>query len=286
MNTENDTDSGADALFEAAMQQEAERPDLAPPPAEEDGLSPGDMLEATVESARAERAVKGDLEKPAEKPASERVEFKAEEYLEQRDRVKELEAKLAQLDLSGKNDDKTAEAKAGLFEDPEGWEAQQKAAREQIRDELRAEFRAELVGIELETMQARLGDEKYKLIDEAVTAQAARDPSFAESLKKLPARGFGKTLEAWYDKNEALLNPGAYEARLREKILAEMNGENAPDGRTAGQKPATGADAAGENVVRLPKSLSRQAAARAATSDDDGDDSEAAIFAAGANKRG
>jgi hypothetical protein len=284
MDIENGTDAHADALFDAAMAQEAERPDLAPPPAEDD-VSPAEMLEATVESAKAERAAAGEPEKPAPDKPADRVEFKAEEYLAQRDRVKELEAKLAQVDKASKAD-QAPEAKAGLFEDPEGWEAQQKAAREQIRDELRAEFRTELVGIELEAMQSRLGEERYKAIDEAVTAQAARDPAFAEALKKLPARGFGKTLEAWYDKNEPLLNPAAYEARLREKILAEMNGgENAPNGLPAGQKPATGASAAGENVVVLPKSLSRQASARAATSADDGDDSEAAIFAAGANGR-
>jgi hypothetical protein len=286
MSTENDTDSGADALFEAAMAQEAERPDLAPPPAEEDDISPGEMLEATVESAKAERAVKGEPEKTTEKLAAEPIKFTAEEYLQTRERAQKLEAELAEVRKQGDKAKDEATAKAGLFEDPEGWEAQQQAKIDERVAAVEARLRGQALEYDLAQTRSRIGDEKYAAIDKAVTDAAARDPAFAKQLRELSPYGAGAAIEKWYDQNEAVLNPAAYEARLREKILAEMNGENAPDGRPAGQKPATGADAAGENVVRLPKSLSRQAAARAATSDDDGDDSEAAIFAAGANKRG
>lgn len=276
-----DTDDHADALFEAAMAQEAARPDLAPPAEEEDVLTPGEMLEATVESAKAERE-----EKVEKEPKQPKVKFTAEEYLQTRERAQKLEAELAEVRKQGeKAKDETA-AKAGLFEDPEGWEARQQAKIDERVAAVEARLRGQALEYDLAQTRTRIGDEKYKAMDEAVTAAAARDPAFAKQLRELSPYGAGAAIEKWYDQNEAVLNPAAYEARLREKILAEMNGgENAPNGQPAGQKPAPGANAAGENVVRLPKSLSRQASSRAATDDGDGDDSEAAIWAAGANTR-
>lgn len=282
MSTENDTDAQADALFDAAMAQEAERPDLAPPEPEEE-VSPAEMLEATVESAKADRAATGG-EKPAA-AASEPAKFTAEEYLQTRERALEAERKLADVEKQGKAAEKQAEQRAGLFEDPDKWEAERKAEIKTAVDEARAEFRTQMIDLELELTRARIGEEKYKLVDAAVTEAVAKDPAFAKAVSEMPVRGAGKALEAWYDKHEAILNPTAYEARLREKWEAERSAADAPNGQPAGQKPATGASAAGENVVVLPKSLSRQASARAATSADDGDDSEAAIFAAGANTR-
>lgn len=286
MSADNDTDDHADALFEAAMAQEATRPDLAPPAEEDDGLTLGEMLEATVESAKAEREAKGDGGTVLEKPAPEPVKFTAEEYLQTRERAQKLEAELAEVRKQGeKAKDETA-AKAGLFEDPEGWEAQQQAKIDERVAAVEARLRGQALEYDLAQTRTRIGDEKYAAMDEAVTAAAARDPAFAKQLRELSPYGAGATIEKWYDQNEAVLNPAAYEARLREKILAEMNGgENAPNGQPAGQKPATGANAAGENVVVLPKSLSRQASSRAATDEDSGDDSEAAIWAAGANPR-
>lgn len=283
---ENDTDAAADAIFDAAMAQEGERSvEPGPSPAGET-LTPGDMLEVTVEHAKANRAEAGADASQEPQKSAERVEFKAEDYLAQRDRVRELEQKLAAVEQQGKTAEKQAEQRAGLFEDPDAWEAQRKAEITSAVDEVKAEFRREMIGIELENMQARLGAERYAVINEAATRIAAADPAFRDALDKLPARGFGKTIEAWYEKNEPLLNPAAYEARLREKWEQERSGSDAPNGQPAGQKPATGAPAAGSNVTRLPPSLSRQSAARAATSgDDDGDDSEAAIFRAGANTR-
>ena len=282
MNTENDTDAHADALFDAAMAQEAERPDLAPSAEEE--VSPAEMLEATVESARAERAAGGGAE-PEKLAAAEPVKFTAEEFLSTRERAQAAERRLADAEKQGKDAEKQAEQKAGLFEDPEKWETERKAEIKTAVDEARAEFRSQMIDLELEMSRARMGDEKFALVDAAVTDMVSKDPAFAKAVREMPARGAGKALEAWYDKNEPLLNPAAYEARLREKWEAERSAADAPNGRPAGQKPATGASAAGENVFVLPKSLSRQASSRAATDDGDGDDSEAAIFAAGANTR-
>lgn len=279
MNTENDTDSGADALFDAAMAQEAERPDLAPPPVEED-VSPAEMLEATVESAKAERAAAGEPEKPAAEP----VKFTAEEYLTQRDKAQRLEAEVAAIRKQGEVA-KDAPPRPGLFENPEDWEAELEKRIEDRVQKAEVRYRADALQYDLAQTRTRIGDEKYAAIDKAVTDTAARDPAFAKQLRELSPYGAGAAIEKWYDQNEAILNPGAYEARLREKWEAERSAADAPNGLPAGQKPATGAYAAGENVVVLPKSLSRQASARAATSADDGDDSEAAIFAAGANGR-
>jgi len=281
MSTQNDTDDHADALFEAAMAQEAERPDLAPPVEDDDGLTPGEMLEATVESAKAERAEKNEPEKTAAEP----IKFTAEEYLQTRERAQKLEKELEEVRRQGeKAKDETA-SKAGLFEDPEGWEAQQQAKIDERVAAVEARLRGQALEYDLAQTRTRIGDEKFKAMDEAVTAAAARDPAFAKRLRELSPYGAGAAIEKWYDQNEAVLNPAAYEARLREKWEAERSASDAPNGRPAGQKPATGASAAGENVVVLPKSLSRQASSRAATDDGDGDDSEAAIFAAGANTR-
>lgn len=281
MSTENDTDAQADALFDAAMAQEAERPDLAPPEPEEE-VSPAEMLEATVESAKADRAATGGEKQPA---AAEPVKFTAEEYLQTRERAQKLEAELEAVRKQGeKAKDETA-AKAGLFEDPEGWEAQQQAKIDERVAAVEARLRGQALEYDLAQTRIRIGDEKYAAMDKAVTEAAGRDPAFAKQLRELSPYGAGAAIEKWYDQNEAILNPTAYEARLREKWEAERSAADAPNGQPAGQKPATGASAAGENVVVLPKSLSRQASARAATSADDGDDSEAAIFAAGANTR-
>ena len=284
MADENDTDTAADSQFEAMMAQEAERPDLAPPaPEPEEGdLTPGEMLQATVERGKADAAEKEPATEP-KKPA-EKVEFTAEEYLRTRDRAAELEKKLEFFEKQGEKKDRETEDKAGLFEDPEGWEAQRKAETKAEMDEIRAEFRREMLSMDLDATRSRIGEEKYNAIDKAVTEAAAADPSFAAQLRTLNPRGAGAAMERWYDKNEPLLNPAAYEARLREKWLAEQAG-GATNEPPAGQKPATGANAAGQNVVKLPPSLSRQSAARAASTVDDGDDSEAAIFAAGANPR-
>jgi len=279
-----DTDDHADALFEAAMAQEAERPDLAPPVEDDDGLSPGEMLEATVESAKAERAAGGAAE-PEKPAAAEPVKFTAEEYLQTRERAQKLEKELADVRKQGEAAKTETAAKAGLFEDPEGWEAQQQAKIDERVAAVEARLRGQALEYDLAQTRTRIGDEKFKAMDEAVTAAAARDPAFAKQLRELSPYGAGAAIEKWYDQNEAVLNPAAYEARLREKWEAERSAADAPNGRPAGQKPATGASAAGENVVVLPKSLSRQASSRAATDDGDGDDSEAAIFAAGANTR-
>lgn len=285
MSTDNDTDSHADAFFDAAMAQEASRPDLAPPVEDDDALTPGEMLEATVESGKAERAVKGEPEKTAEKPAAEPVKFTAEEYLQTRERAQKLENELAEVRKQGETAKAETAAKAGLFEDPEGWEAQQQAKIDERVAAVESRLRGQALEYDLAQTRTRIGDEKYAAMDKAVTEAASRDPSFAEQLRKLSPYGAGAAIEKWYDQNEAVLNPAAYEARLREKWEAERSAADAPNGLPAGQKPATGANAAGENVVVLPKSLSRQASARAATGQDDGDDSEAAIFAAGANTR-
>lgn len=282
MSTENDTDAQADALFDAAMAQEAERPDLAPPPAE-DEVSPAEMLEATVESAKADRAEAGEPEKPAP-AAAEPVKFTAEEYLATRERAQKLEAEVAAIRKQGEAA-KDAPPKPGLFENPEDWEAELEKRIEDRVQKAEARYRADALQYDLAQTRARMTPEKYEAMDKAVTEAAARDPAFAKQLRELSPYGAGAAIEKWYDQNEAILNPTAYEARLREKWEAERSAADAPNGQPAGQKPATGASAAGENVVVLPKSLSRQASARAATSADDGDDSEAAIFAAGANGR-
>jgi len=286
MADENDTDTAADSQFEAMMAAEAERPDLAPPPpeTEEGDLTPGEMLAATVESGKANAADKPAPEPQKPQEPAGKVEFTAEEYLRTRDRAAELERKIAELEKKGEGAKEQAAEKAGLFEDPEGWEAQQQAKIDAKVNEAVAGLRTQALSYDLEQTRVRIGDEKYGLIDKAVTEAAARDPAFAAQLRALSPYGAGAAMEKWYDQHEAILNPTAYEARLREKWLAEQAG-NAPNDPPAGQKPATGASAAGQNVVKLPPSLSRQSAARAASSADDGDDSEAAIFAAGANPR-
>jgi len=278
----NETDTG-DAQFDAMMEQEAARPDLAPPPPEPDegDLTPGDMLAATVEAAKADAAV--DPAPPAP-PAPARVEFTAEDYLKTRERAEALEKRLAEIEKQGAAAKDQAAEKAGLFEDPEGWEAQQQARIDAKVAEAVAGLRTQALDHDLQMTRARMDPAKYEAMDKAVSERAAADPQFAAQLRALSPYGAGAALEKWYDQNEAILNPTAYEARLREKWLVEQAG-GAPNEPPAGQKPATGANAAGENVVRLPKSLSRQPSGRAATAADDGDDSEAAIFAVGANPR-
>lgn len=280
MADENDTDP----QFDAMMQQEADRPDLAPPPEPDEALTPGEMLKATVESAKADAAA---VEKP--EPAVQAAPG-LEEYLSTREKLQATQRELDEVrKAAAPKDDKP---KPGLFEDPDGWEAQQQARIDERVAEAEARFRTQALSYDLEQTRTRVGDEKYTAMDKAVSEQAAKDPAFAAQLRALSPYGAGAAIEKWYDRTEAVRDPGAYERRLREKFLADpefarefMERQNASNDAPAGQKPATSATAAGENVVRLPPSLARQSAARAATSGDDGDDSEAAIFAAGANPR-
>jgi hypothetical protein len=282
MSDEPDAD---DAQFASMMEQEAARPDLAPPPPEDDPLTPGDMLAATVESGKAAAA-----EKPAEPAPAAPVQFTAEEFLAQRERLQRAER---ERDDARKPAEKPPEKpRPGLFESPEEWEAELERRVEERAQAGEQRLRQQALDWDLAQTRIRVGDEKANAMGKAVAEAAERDPQFAAQLAALSPYGAGAAIEKWYDSTEAVRDPAAYERRLREKFLADpefasefMARQNASNAAPAGQKPATSATAAGENVVKLPPSLSRQAASRAATSGDDGDDSEAAIFAAGANPR-
>lgn len=274
-----------DSIFEQAMADEAASGIAAAPEPDDEPITPSEALAATVDSAKADREQAGGEQKPAPAAHPEKVEFTAEEYLRTRERAQTLERELAEIRKQGDKAKDSAAQKAGLFEDPEGWEAQQQAAIDAKVNEAVAGLRTQALNYDLEQTRARVGDEKFSAMDKAVTEAVARDPQFAAQLKALSPYGAGAAIEKWYDSTLAVRDPAAYEARLREKILAEI-GQNAPNDPPAGQKPATGADAAGSNVTRLPPSLARQSSARAASSADDGDDSEAAIFRVGMNSRG
>lgn len=271
-----------DAIFEQAMADEAASGIAVAPEPDDEPITPSEALAATVDSAKADREQAGG-EKPTQ-PAPAPVQFTAEEFLQTRERAQALERRIAEIEAQGKKATDQAEQKAGLFEDPEGWEAQRKAEVEQAVQNAVGSLRRDALAYDFAQTAEKVGAEKWAAAEKALDEAMKADPRLLQQFKALSPFGAGQAVIKWYDATEIVRDPSAYEARLREKILAEM-GQNAPNEPPAGQKPATGATAAGSNVTRLPPSLARQSSARAANSADDGDDSEAAIWAAGRNPR-
>jgi hypothetical protein len=215
-----------------------------------------DKAEPETEEAAAEADTTPEVadkgEKHAETPSAEKgstanasKHWSETAYLDEKRKRQELEERLAALEKPKAKED------VDLFADPEGF-------KKSLRDEMKTEAFSIRAGISRDLLMETKPD--YEAKEAKFLEMAKADPSLAEKLKTHanPAK-FAYETAAKQIALDEIGDPVAYREKLKQELLAELNGSKPAD------KPAkqpiekapslATASAAGSNTSVVKKSL-------------------------------
>lgn len=287
---------------EELFRQAGEPPAAAPPPAVDDGRLIPEREDQRALSEGVEALHRRPLTsvptvkppgvgEPAKPPGGDLERIPLPAYLEERERRQRLERELEELRREkGGQQQQPGYDPENIFTDPQGYQA-----RVQAQIDQRAAM-AEL-NFDLRLAELQYGDEWKEAWDSYIKHVGETDERTGKGKHPLDyqrvmnAASPGQEIMSWHRerkyREEVGNDPQAYRERVRQELLAEMNGE--PPARAAqpeqDDRPRA-ADGRFQTTRRLPTSLSKAPGGSAAHGDETSlDGSDASLWKATASRQ-